>query len=192
MGCLITISDFRLIKSQKAYPRKNERVLLSLNIELVVSVIFSLGSSEYLYSFHNIKKSPVPFFDLESEYKIHHVLKYLIRKDLVESAHDVSDGGLYITLAESSMPNNLGFAIETDFDVRADAFLFGEAQGRIVVSVRPEKLDAFVDFLSEADVEFSNLGEVTEGPILIDEQSFGHIADAKLLYDNAIANLMSH
>ncbi len=151
-----------------------------------------IGSSEYLYSFHNIKKSPVPFFDLESEYKIHHVLKYLIRKDLVESAHDVSDGGLYITLAESSMPNNLGFAIETDFDVRADAFLFGEAQGRIIVSVRPEKLDAFVDFLSEADVEFSNLGEVTEGPILIDEQSFGHIADAKLLYDNAIANLMSH
>lgn len=151
-----------------------------------------IGCSEYLYSFHKIKKSPVPYFDLESEYKIHHVLKYLIRKDLVESAHDVSDGGLYITLAESSMPNNLGFAIETDFDVRADAFLFGEAQGRIIVSVRPEKLDAFVDFLSEADVEFSNLGEVTEGPIIIDEQSFGHIADAKSLYDNAIGNLMGH
>ena len=114
----------------------------------------------------------------------------MIKKDLIESAHDVSDGGLYITLTESGMPRGLGFSIETDFDVRADAFLFGEAQSRVVVSVHPDKMDNFVDFLASADIEFSNLGMVTEGEILIDEESFGSISEAKELYDNALANKM--
>ena len=119
-------------------------------------------------------------------------MKNLIRKGLIESAHDVSDGGLFICLAESAMPGNLGFAIETDFDCRADAFLFGEAQGRIVVSVSPEKLDDFVDALAATDVEFSNLGAVTEGEILIDEESFGSIQDARNLYDNALDKLFAN
>ena len=90
------------------------------------------------------------------------------------------------------MPGNLGFAIETDFDCRADAFLFGEAQSRIVVSVSPEKLDNFVDALASYDVEFSNLGSVTEGEILIDEQSFGTIDQAKALYDNSLEKLFAN
>jgi phosphoribosylformylglycinamidine synthase len=89
------------------------------------------------------------------------------------------------------MPSDLGFSIETDFDCRADAFLFGEAQSRIVVSVSPGKLDSFVDFLAGTDVEFSNIGMVTEGTLLIDEQSFGHIADAKLRYQNALGKIMN-
>ena len=149
-----------------------------------------INSSEYLYSFHNIKKSPAPFFDLDVEHKIQSVIKHLIKKDLIESAHDVSDGGLYVTLAESAMPKNLGFSIETDFDVRADAFLFGEAQSRVVVSVHPDKMDNFVDFLAAADVEFSNLGMVTEGEILIDEESFGTISEAKELFENALPKMM--
>ena len=88
------------------------------------------------------------------------------------------------------MTNGLGFSIETDFDVRADAFLFGEAQSRIVVSVRPEKLNNFVDFLAQADVEFSNLGDVTDGQLVIDEESFGHVSEAKSLYDHALRKMM--
>src|SRR5205085_7134833 len=132
-----------------------------------------IASSEYLYSFHKIKKSPAPHFDLDTEYEVQQIVKDLIKKKLIQSAHDVSDGGLFITLAESCMPRGLGFSIETDFDCRADAFLFGEAQSRIVVSVSPEKLDDFVDVLVASDVEFSNLGTITSGELLIDEESFG-------------------
>ena len=170
---------------------------MTLDFKHAGDIIFLIGeskddinSSEYLYSYHNIKRSPVPFFDLDVEYKVQQVVRQLILKKLIRSAHDVSDGGLFITLAESSMPRELGFAIETDFDTRADAFLFGECQSRIVVSVHPDKLGYFVDFLADADVEFSNLGAVTEGPILIDEESFGHIKDSKQIYESAIGNLM--
>ncbi len=153
--------------------------------------INDINSSEYLYSFHNYKNSPAPFFDLDTEVFVQQIVKQLIKKKLIESAHDVSDGGLFIALAESAMPRNLGFSIETDFDCRADAFLFGESQSRIVVSVSQDKIDDFVEFIAVSNVEFSNIGMVSEGPILIDEQSFGHISDAKELYDNAIGNMMA-
>lgn len=170
---------------------------MTLDFKEAGDVIFLIGeskndinSSEYLYSWHKVKLSPAPDFDLDTEMRVQQVVRQLIRKKLIRSAHDVSDGGLYVSLAESGMPRDLGFAIETDFDTRADAFLFGEAQSRVVVSVHPDKLDAFVDFLADANVEFSNLGSVTEGSILIDDQSFGHIADVKDLYDNAIGRMM--
>ncbi len=172
---------------------------MSLNFKNAGDSIFLIGesvndisSSEYLYSFHGVKQSPAPHFDLDTEFKVQQVVKNLIRKGLIESAHDVSDGGLFITLAESAMPGNFGFAIETDFDCRADAFLFGEAQSRIVVSVSEEKLDAFVDALAASDVEFSNLGAVTDGEILIDEESFGNIQEAKALYDTALDKLFTN
>ncbi len=176
---------------------ENKRNQMTLDFKAPGDSIFLIGeskndisSSEYLYSFHKIKKSPAPFFDLDVEHKVQSVVKYLIKKNLVESAHDISDGGLFITLVESAMVNGLGFSIETDFDVRADAFLFGEAQSRIVVSVRPEKLNNFVDYLAQADVEFSNLGDVTDGQLMIDEKSFGHVSEAKSLYDHALRKMM--
>ena len=89
------------------------------------------------------------------------------------------------------MPRNLGFSIETDFDVRADAFLFGEAQRRVLVSVKEDQLDGFLDLVNKSEVEWANLGLVTDGEISIDEQSFGTIAEAKDLYDNAIGKMMS-
>jgi phosphoribosylformylglycinamidine (FGAM) synthase-like enzyme len=177
-------------------PDKEKR--MSLDFKKAGDAIFLIGesvddiaSSEYLYSYHKIKQSPAPHFDLETEYSVQQVVKQLIKKKLIQSAHDVSDGGLYIALAESGMPRNLGFSIETDFDTRADAFLFGEAQSRVIVSVSEDKIDEFVELLSDSDVEFANLGIVTDGDLLIDEESFGTIAEAKGLYDGALAKLMA-
>ncbi|MFM7216649.1 MAG: AIR synthase-related protein, partial [Bacteroidota bacterium] len=150
-----------------------------------------IASSEYLYSWHGIKNSPAPKFDLDTELSVQHVVSKLIRSGLVRSAHDVSDGGLYITLLESSMPRGLGFSIETDFDCRPDAFLFGEAQSRIVLTVSPDNMDAFTEMLLAGDVEFSNLGVVNDGDIVIDEENWGSVADAKAVYDNALAKKLS-
>ncbi len=160
------------------------------SIFMIGASVNDISSSEYLYSYHKIKNSPCPDFDIDTEISVHQIIKQLIRKKLIQSAHDISDGGLFITLAESAMPRSLGFAIETDFDCRADAFLFGEAQSRVVVSVNTEKLDAFADFITASNIEFSNLGTVTEGSMLIDEESFGHINDAKDIYENAIGKMM--
>jgi phosphoribosylformylglycinamidine synthase len=177
-------------------PDKRKR--MSLDFKNAGDAIFLIGtsrndinSSEYLYSYCNVKNSPAPFIDLDEELAVQNVVKSLIEENLIESAHDVSDGGLFITLLESAMPKNLGFKIECDEDLRKDAFLFGESQSRIVVSVNEEKLDVFVALLAEMDVDFINLGEVTNGEIVIDENNYGSSSDYSTKYNNAISDLMN-
>lgn len=150
-----------------------------------------IASSEYLYSFHNIKNSPAPYFNLDEEYNMQQVIIQLIEKGMIASAHDVSDGGLFIALLESSMPRNLGFDISTDEDIRKDAFLFGEGQGRVVVSVSEAQLDAFVDFIAETGIDFINLGTVTSAEIKIDGESFGSVSSYKELYDTALEKILN-
>jgi len=150
-----------------------------------------ISSSEYLYSYHKVKLSPPPFFDIEKELALHQTIAGLIAKDLIVSAHDVSDGGLFVTLAESAMLNNFGFDIESDSDVRLDSFLFGEAQGRAVVSVRTKMEDAFVEYLLQSKIEFIILGEVrANGNIRIDDEPYGNIKDYKALYENSLEKLL--
>jgi len=149
-----------------------------------------ISSSQYLASFHKISASPAPYFDLEKEYAMHQVIKQLIKEKLLVSAHDISDGGLYIALLESALPNVLGFAIETDAEIRKDAFLFGEAQGRVVVSIKPENQEALVELMATSEVEFSYLGTVNRGDLLIDNASFGTIKEAKAVYDYVLHDIL--
>lgn len=145
-----------------------------------------IASSEYLYSYHKVKNSPAPEFDLAFEVKLVELLQELAAGSYVNSMHDVSDGGLYIALLESAMPKNLGFDITTPAEVRTDGFLFGEAQGRVVITVPIEKEPEFIDFMLEKNFPFYTLGHVTKGELRIDDVSFGFISDEKEKYDNAI------
>jgi phosphoribosylformylglycinamidine synthase len=169
---------------------EDKRQIMTLDFKKAGDHIFLIGksqndiaSSEYLYSYLNVKNSPAPAFDLDEEYEMQQLIKSLIKSNLIESAHDVSDGGLFITLLESAIALNTGFDISTDEDIRKDAFLFGESQSRVVISVSPEKLDAFVDFIADSDVEFTNLGEVTGGEIKIDGEDFENVSHFKNIYN---------
>lgn len=150
-----------------------------------------MGSSEYLYSYHKVKYSPAPEFNLDEEFEVQKAVRLLIAEGLVASAHDVSDGGLFISLLESAMAGNKGFSIESDPDIRKDAFLFGESQGRVVVTVADENLDAFIDMVASSGIEFSHLGETTEEHIHIDGDDFGSSDLYRNHYENAIAERMN-
>lgn len=172
--------------------------LMTLNFKQPGDLIFLIGqsvddisSSEYLYSHHKVKYSPAPYFNLDEEFEVQALVRKLIDSRLINAAHDVSDGGLFITLLESAMAGNIGFNIESDPDIRKDAFLFGEAQGRIVVSVSPEQLDEFIEVLAESEVEFTNLGSTGGTDLKIDDESFGTITDFRILYETAIAGKMN-
>jgi phosphoribosylformylglycinamidine synthase len=145
-----------------------------------------ISSSEYLYSYHGIKASPAPYFNLDEEEKLQQVVLQLISKNLVQSANDVSDGGLFISLLECSMPRNLGFDITTDAEIRTDAFLFGEAQGRIVVTVSPSRETHFIDHMVDSGIPFTTLGHVTKSEIRVDDLSYGFIADMKREYNESL------
>ncbi|MAJ89700.1 MAG: phosphoribosylformylglycinamidine synthase II, partial [Flavobacteriales bacterium] len=146
-----------------------------------------ISSSEYLYSYHGVKESSAPFFDLDHEYDIQQVIMKLIRSGVIESAHDVSDGGLFITLLESSFTNNLGFEIVSSSEVRDDAFLFGESPSRVVVSVTEIGEDAFLDVLKDCSIPFILLGHVTKGRITVDDKHYGNIEEYKRIYNGSLS-----
>ena len=159
-------------------------------IYLIGESVNDIASSQYLASWHKILKAPAPHFDIDKEYEMQQTVKGLIKHRVIESAHDVADGGLYIALLESSMPNGLGFDIETDDEIRKDAFLFGEAQGRVVVTVAPEEQERFIEFMATSDVEFSLLGTVNNGFLNVDEVPFGHVTDLKMVHSNVLHSIL--
>lgn len=156
-------------------------------IYLVGEAQNDIASSEYLYSWHKVKKSPAPYFDLDKEFAMQKQIKKLIQGGLLASAHDCSDGGLYITLLEAAMANGLGFDVNTDSNFRKDAYLFGEAQSRVVVSVKPSKQEAFAAAMIDSGIAFTQLGGVTgNGDLTIDGESFGNVAEKKEVFNNAL------
>ncbi|OIQ35222.1 MAG: phosphoribosylformylglycinamidine synthase II [Crocinitomix sp. MedPE-SWsnd] len=172
--------------------------IMTLDFKSKGDLIFILGdshddisSSEYLVSYHGVNESPAPFFDLEKEFALQEIMKGLIDKQLVNAAHDCADGGLFITLMEMAMYNNLGFDIVTDAEIREDAFLFGEAQSRIVVGVNEDQEDDFIDFMFEQGVNYTLLGHVTKGKVCVDDDQFGFVNELKDIYDNALGQKLS-
>lgn len=159
-------------------------------IYLIGESVNDIASSQYLASWHKILAAPAPYFDMEKEYAMHQVLKQLIKARVIQSAHDVADGGLYIALVESSLHRNLGFAVDTDETIRKDAFLFGEGQGRVVVSVAPEVQEQFVEIMAASETEFSLLGTVTDSDFIIDNELFGSVADIKEVYNNVLHHIL--
>jgi phosphoribosylformylglycinamidine synthase subunit PurL len=161
-------------------------------VYLLGEVNADIASSEYLHKIHGEEFSPAPHFNLQSEYKLQQALLGLIRSKLIQSAHDVSEGGLFVTLFESGSINNLGFdVVQPEKTVRKDAFWFGESQSRIVVSVKPEHGAALEKAMSSALIPCIKLGSVSADRIRIEGQDWGSIQDWKQIYDRSIENHMA-
>ena len=151
-----------------------------------------INSSEYLHKIHGIEFSPCPYFDIDEEFEVQHEVKKMIHKKLINSAHDVSEGGLFITLMESCFNRNLGFEVAAHADeIRSDAYWFGEAQSRVVVTVSKENRNDFNMLLEKMEMTVTYLGKVTDGNININGEDWGNVNDWKEKYENAIANLLA-
>jgi len=150
-----------------------------------------LGCSHYLSHFKKIAQSPAPYFNLEEEHQLHKTVLKAINSGLIQSAHDVSEGGLLTCLLESAMPNNFAFVVYSinAQSLRTDAFLFGEAQGRIVVSVAPQNEVAFEALVQT--IPFEKLGKVTKGDILVNQHSFGSLDSYKNIFENSLEEKLS-
>jgi phosphoribosylformylglycinamidine synthase len=171
--------------------------VMTVNFRRKGDVIFLVGrsdndisSSEYLSYVHMIHESAAPKFDLEYEMKMQAVVRELISRKLVSSAHDVSMGGLFTTLVECALPGALGFDVTSPAEIRGDAFLFGESQSRVVVSVSSEQETDFLDYMMETGLHFSALGHVTKEELRVDDVSFGFIADYARDFENALGRLL--
>jgi phosphoribosylformylglycinamidine synthase len=151
-----------------------------------------LGSSEYLRRVHAVEYSPAPHFELEEELKVQNTIKSLIDNELLKSAHDVSDGGLFVTLLESAMAGGEGFRLDLDPSFRPDAFLLGEAQSRVVVSVAPGQSAELEKLVRHHGVTFRVLGHVGGDHVYVDGQDWGAIDVWKERYDNVLGELLDN
>lgn len=161
-------------------------------IYLLGKVTDSLGSSEYLHKVAGVDMSPAPYFNLEEEVLFQRALLHLVRNKVIRSAHDISEGGLIVTLLESAFPGNKGFSVsDTGSNVRKDAFWFGEGQGRAVVSVASGDARAMEDYLHQQGVPFMAIGTVTDGNIEVDGETWNRIQYWKNLYETSISNTLT-
>ncbi len=125
-----------------------------------------LGGSEYLRVVHGLVAGDAPALDLEAEKRLHRSLLEAIRNGWIASAHDTSEGGLAVALAECSFADPdapFGIDVELTDDLPLPALLFGEAQGRVVISCRAAEVDAVLSHFAAGGVEARRIGRV--GPV---------------------------
>lgn len=147
-----------------------------------------INGSEYLFKLRGVTHSPAPHFDLEEEAALQDKVLELIHGKVVQSAHDVADGGLFAAVMESAMAGKVGFELNTDASLRKDAFMFGEGQSRVVVSVAPEQEAAFKEMMGSHP--YSEIGTVLDTQIKVDGEDWGEVADWAEKFDTSIEKYM--
>ncbi|MCR8636431.1 MULTISPECIES: phosphoribosylformylglycinamidine synthase subunit PurL [Paenibacillus] len=126
-----------------------------------------LGGSEFQYVIHGVTEGRPPQIDLDVEKKLLDTVLGAIQKGLVASAHDLSEGGLAVALAESCMSGRLGAQVNFNTELRNDIALFSESQSRILLSASPEKAAELKQLIEQQGVSYQELGQVQGKDLLI-------------------------
>jgi len=154
-----------------------------------------LGASHYMLAIHGRKEGAPPALDFDKEIALHQTLLGVIRKGLVQSAHDCAEGGLAVALAESCFGNGLGATADLcTVDQRPDLTLFNETQGRILITVKPSDAAVLEAELAKTSVPFRQIGTVTDNPdlqIATGASAYNWpVAELSGVFEEAIPSLM--
>jgi phosphoribosylformylglycinamidine synthase len=131
-----------------------------------------IGASHFLLACHGLKAGQPPRLDYDLELEVQKAVRFLIREGLVKSAHDCSEGGLAVALAECCMtgPVQRGASVRIESSAtRADVALFNESQSRIVITIDPATRELVHNFLDVCKLPFQQLGAVNSDPTLVIE-----------------------
>jgi phosphoribosylformylglycinamidine synthase len=157
------------------------------NIVLLGTQRNDIGSSEYLNKIKGVEFSPAPYFNLDEEFNLQQLVAGLIKAGNIKSAHDISEGGLIVTLLESAFTNNKGFEVNAvGAALRTDAYWMGEAQSRVVVSCDSATVAAIETMAAKFGIAVSVLGKVSASDVVVNGENWGSIMDWKNNYDTAI------
>ncbi|MEZ4721319.1 MAG: phosphoribosylformylglycinamidine synthase subunit PurL [Flavobacteriales bacterium] len=162
------------------------------SIYLLGQLSDNIASSQYLIHWHKVENSPAPEFDLENEWTLQNNTRRLIESGLIDSAHDVSDGGLFVSLVEMGIVNKIGFDVSVGDHGRLDGVLFGEAQSRIVVSVSNNNRNAFEEQLTLLNNAYVKLGRTVSDSCTVNGLNYGSIEDLAQIHDSALHKVMAN
>ncbi len=197
IGMLGVVDDLETGPTTAAFQEEDDVIFLLTPADWTHST--NIDGSEYLSHVHDRTAGDAPPLDLEEERAVQEAVQALIRTGIVQHAHDVSDGGLAVCLAESVIhAEELGAEIDLPnaSRTRLDAVLFGEAQSRVVLSVQPEDEDQLEATLADRDdVQAHRLGTVTPGGLHLTVQDTPVIdadrASLETPYETAIPDAMT-
>ena len=184
VGMLGLIEDHRLLV-QPGFPGAG------LLVYLLGETFPELGGSEFAQVVLRSVSGHPPALDLAREASLHQMLVEAARGDLLGSAHDCSDGGLAVALAESALAGDTGFAVSLPGDEPWYVALFSESASRAVVSVAPEKAEAMEALASAHHLPLSRLGE-TGGPgMVFDSLLEISVEEVRSAHEGAIPKLLA-
>ena len=150
-----------------------------------------LGGSEYLKVLQHREQGSPPLLNLETEKGLHEFVLNVIHEGLIQSAHDCSDGGLAVALAECCISGPgaaRGAVVKLELgSLRRDALLFGESQSRIILSIRPNAVESLLTRASEAGIPAAHIGTVGGDRLVIDAERGSHSEACRI--DLAIENV---
>ena len=187
VGMIGLVEDIKYITTQWFKREGDLIILLGKNKE-------ELGGTEFLKVIHNLTKGEPPVLDLDYEKRVQQACLKLIKSGIVKSAHDCSEGGLAVALAESCVTsgNNmiLGAEIKLQENLREDALLFGETQSRIILSLEEKDLPQFEKLVKEYDIDYAIIGKVGGENIKINNWINLSVQKIKEKFYNSISEIM--
>jgi phosphoribosylformylglycinamidine synthase len=153
-----------------------------------------LGGSEYLKVIHKKVEGNCPQIDLGTEKKLQDIVLELIRKKLINSAHDISEGGIVCALAECCIINDekmIGAEIKIPIKTRKDFSYFSETQSRIIVSVAKSRKEEFEKIMISSDHSFKQIGKVGGDSLKVNDDLSVSLNILSDLYYNTIPRIMN-
>ena len=149
-----------------------------------------IGGSEYLKVMHNLKKGDAPSLDLKQEKALQDTVLEAINQSLVKSAHDCSEGGLAVCLAESCINKKLGASVNLNSNIRADALLFGESQSRVILSAGQSDAEKIIELAKKNNVPASIIGKVGGEKLIIGKLIDVAVSDLDNAWSKAIESCL--
>ena len=152
-----------------------------------------VGGSEYIKEIHDLVVGDSPKIDLDVEKELHNALLDTIRKGLINSAHDISEGGIITAIAESCIgdkENLIGVEVDIPIRTRLDYSLFSESQSRVIISISPSNKDEFEKVMSEHSTPVTLIGKTTEKDLKINNEITISLETLIDIYYNTISRKM--
>jgi phosphoribosylformylglycinamidine synthase len=160
------------------------------DIYLIGETKDEIGGTEYLKEIHGKITGKIPRVDLDNHKNTIELLLELINNGLINSAQDISDGGLAVALAECCFRNDIGASIKLDSDLRADSLLFGESQSRVIISAKSDNLKEIKAMAKKFDITINKIGTTGGCDLKINDVIELPISTLKYNYESAIPSAM--
>jgi phosphoribosylformylglycinamidine synthase II len=186
IGMLGVIEDVEKHKMSPSFKKEGDIILY------VGAPRIGLGGTEYLKVVHGLTTGDAPILDLDVELKVQETVLEAITSGLVTAAHDISDGGLAVSIAEMGIFGSLGAQIDLSVLFGSiHEIWFSEAQSGIILTCQPNQKESLVKHLSQGGVDVAQIGTVRGDALVFEGVGSVSLDQLHSIYESAIPNAMS-